>query len=206
MLFEYIKENYKPGEPIFLQDIKIEGMSDASIRQRMKKLTETGEIIRYEQGIYYIPGMSRLKGGVTLAPDTVARYKYISRMGRIMGYYAGYTLANKMGISVQVPFKEEITSNNIAAIVREVSIGNRVYIVRRAPVEVNEGNHLVLQLLELLKDIDEYSDDERNARQQMTDYIRRFQITRDAVDRYIGFFPLKVYKSIYEMRLDNVFA
>ena len=123
-----------------------------------------------------------------------------------MGYYAGYTLANKMGISVQVPFKEEITSNNIAAIVREVSIGNRVYIVRRAPVEVNEGNHLVLQLLELLKDIDEYSDDERNARQQMTDYIRRFQITRDAVDRYIGFFPLKVYKSIYEMRLDNVFA
>jgi hypothetical protein len=40
----------------------------------------------------------------------------------------------------------------------------------------------------------------------MTDYIRRFQITRDAVDRYIGFFPLKVYKSIYEMRLDNVFA
>ena len=206
MLFEYIKENYEPGEPIFLQDIKIDGMSEASIRQRIKKLTDTGEVIRYEQGVYYIPKMSRLKGTVTLAPDIVARYKYISRMGRIMGYYAGHTLANKMGISVQVPVKEEITSNNMAAIVREVSVGNRVYVVRKAPVEVNEGNHIVLQLLELLKDIYEYSDDEQVARQQVIDYIRKFQITRDAVDQYISYFPLKVYKSIYEMRLENVFA
>ncbi|MCM1126584.1 MAG: DUF6088 family protein [Lachnospiraceae bacterium] len=206
MLFEYIKENYNPGEPIFLQDIKIDGMSDAYIRQKFKKLTDSGEVKRYEQGIYYIPQMSRLKGMTALAPDIVARYKYISRMGRIMGYYAGHTLANKMGISMQVPVKEEITSNNMAAIVREVFVGNRVYIVRRAPVEINESNHIVLQLLELLKDIDEYSDDEQNAREQVAGYIRKFQITRNAVDQYIGYFPLKVYKSIYEMRLENVFA
>lgn len=206
MLSEYIKENYKPGEPIFLQDIKIDGMSDANIRQKIKKMTEEGEVIRYEQGIYYIPKISRLKGTSTLAPDIVARYKYISRMGRIMGYYAGHTLANKMGISTQVPLKEEITSNNMAAIVREVYVGNRVYVVRRAPVEVNEGNHIVLQLLELLKDIDEYSDDEQNVRQQIIDYIRKYQIKRDTVDCYIGYFPLKVYKAIYEMRLENVLA
>ncbi len=206
MLFEYIKENYEPGEPIFLQDIKIDGMSDTNIRQRLKKLTEAGEVLRYEQGVYYIPKKSRLKGTAALAPDIVARYKYISRLGRIMGYYAGHTLANKMGISTQVPVKEEITSNNMAAIVREVSVGNRVYVVRKAPVEVNESNHVVLQMLELLKDIDEYSDDEQDARQHVADYIRRFQITRDAVDQYIGYFPLKVYKSIYEMRLDNVFT
>lgn len=127
-------------------------------------------------------------------------------MGRIMGYYAGHTLANKLGISMQVPVKEEITSNNMAAIVREVSVGDRVYIVRKAPVEVNRDNHIVLQLLELLKDIEEYSDDEQAARQQIVDYIGRFQITREAVDQYIIYFPLKVYKSIYEMRLENVFA
>lgn len=206
MLSEYLKENYKPGEPIFLQDIQIEGMSGANIRQKIKKLSENGEIIRYEQGVYYIPPISRLKGTTDLVPDIVARYKYISRMGRIMGYYAGYTLANKMGISVQVPLKEEITSNNMAAIVREVTVGNRIYIVRKAPVKVNETNHVVLQLLELLKGIDEYIDDERDAREQVADYIRRFQITRDAVDQYIHYFPLKVYKAIYEMRLENVFT
>lgn len=206
MLSEYIKENYKPGEPIFLQDIKIDGMSDANVRQKIKKLTEVGEVLRYEQGIYYIPKVSRLKGIAALSPDIVVRYKYISRMGRIMGYYAGHTLANKMGISVQVPFKEEISSNNMAAIVREVSVGNRTYVVRKAPVEVNEGNHMVLQLLELLKNIDEYSDDEQDARALVTDYIRKFQITRKSVDQYIIYFPLKIYKSIYEMRLENVFA
>ena len=206
MLSEYIKEHYEPGEPIFLHDIKIDGVSDANIRQRIGRLTAAGELIRYEQGVYYMPKRSRLKGTAVLAPDTVARYKYISRMGRIMGYYAGHTLANKLGISMQVPVKEEITSNNMAAIVREVSVGDRVYIVRKAPVEVNRANHIVLQLLELLKDIEEYSDDEQAARQQIVDYIGRFQITREAVDQYIIYFPLKVYKSIYEMRLENVFA
>lgn len=206
MLLEYLTENYETGEPIFLQDIKITGMSEASIRQGIKKLTETGEVVRYDQGVYFIPKISRLKGTPTLAPDIVARYKYISRMGRIMGYYAGNTLANKMGISMQVPLKEEITSNNIAAIVREVSVGNRMYVVRKAPVEVNADNHVVLQLLELLKVIDEYSDNEQDAKQQVVNYIKKFQITRDAVDQYISYFPLKVYKSIYEMRLENVFA
>ena len=126
MLYEYLIDNYNPGEPIFLQDIVIEGMSDANVRQTIKKLTDMGELIRYEQGIYYLPKSSRLKGTTSLAPDTVARYKYISRLGRIMGYYAGHTLANKMGISAQVPLKEEITSNNMAAFVREVSLGDRV--------------------------------------------------------------------------------
>ena len=206
MLLNYLKENYEPGEPIFLQDIKITGISDAGIRQRIKKLTETGEVVRYEQGVYYMPKITRLQGAQTLAPDIVARYKYISRRGRIMGYYAGYTLANKMGISAQVPLKEEIASNNMAAVVREISVGNRIYVIRRAPVEVNKDNHTVLQLLELLKDIDKYNENERDIRQQLTDYIRRSQITREAVDKYIACFPIKVYKSIYEMRLENVFA
>jgi len=58
----------------------------------------------------------------------------------------------------------------------------------------------------LLKDIDEYGDEEQNARECVVDYIRKFQITREKVDLYIGYFPLKVYKSIYEMRLENVFT
>lgn len=206
MLLNYLKENYEPGEPIFLQDIKIAGISDACIRQRIKKLTETGEVIRYEQGVYYMPKMTRLRGMQTLAPDIVARYKYISRKGRIMGYYAGYTLANKMGLSAQVPLKEEIASNNMAAIVREISVGSRIYVVRRAPAEVDRENHVVLQLLEVLKDLDEYSDNEEETRQLLINYIKRFQITREAVDQYIVYFPIKVYKSIYEMRLENVFA
>ena len=47
--------------------------------------------------------------------DTVARYKYVSRGGKVDGFYSGNTFANQLGISTQVPNKVEIVSNNMAA-------------------------------------------------------------------------------------------
>ena len=70
--------------------------------------------------------------------DTVARYKYVSRGGKVDGFYSGNTFANQLGISTQVPNKVEIVSNNMAAKVREVPIGKRTFIVRRPVVPVNE--------------------------------------------------------------------
>lgn len=206
MLLQYLKDNYKEGEPIFLQDIYIEEMSDASIRQGMKKLVQSSELIRYEQGIYYIPKKSRLKGATTLASDVVARYKYIARQGHVTGYYAGHTLANKLGLSSQVPVKEEMISNNMAAIVREVELGGRIYVVRKPPVEVNAENYKVLQFLEILKGLDEYCDEYEGARDILANYIKQNNISRKMVSEYIEAFPMKVYKTIFDMRLDYVFA
>ena len=55
MLFEYLKEHYDDGEPIFLDDIHIEGMRRDNFRQQIKTLADAGKIVRYEKGIYYIP-------------------------------------------------------------------------------------------------------------------------------------------------------
>lgn len=206
MLLEYISKTYEPGEPIFLQDIDIAGMSAASIRQNMKKLVDVGAIERFDQGIYYIPVQSRLKGKRTLSPELVARNKYIARKGQIMGYYSGHTLANKMGLSTQVPVKEEIVSNNMAAIIREVEVGGRAFVVKKAPVLVNEANYKTLQLLEILKDIDGYCDDDCPKAEIVSRYIRENAIKRSDVERYITAFPLKAYKTIFDMRLDYVFA
>ena len=57
--------------------------------------------------------------------DTVARYKYVSRGGKVDGFYSGNTFANQLGISTQVPNKVEIVSNNMVAKVREVPIETR---------------------------------------------------------------------------------
>ena len=54
--------------------------------------------------------------------DTVARYKCVSRGGKVDGFCSGNTFANQLGISTQVPNKVEIVSNNMAAKVREVPI------------------------------------------------------------------------------------
>lgn len=87
MLYEYLCSNYKPNEPIFVADVSLP-VSNVNLRQMFKILCDSGKIRRFDTGVYYIPKESRLKGGVPLGADTVARYKYISRNGRVDGYYS----------------------------------------------------------------------------------------------------------------------
>lgn len=204
MLLEYLKKHYKEGEPIFLDDIHIEGMRRDNLRQQIKTLADTGKIVRYEKGIYYIPKTSRFPSSTGPSPETVANYKYISRMGRIDGYYSGNTFANILGISTQVPMKKEIVSNNIAAIVKEISIGKQIFIVRHSNVPVTKENVHVLQLLELLKNLDNYLDsDYDEARNRIKDYTDKNHITKEDIDRYIRHYPDSTFRYYYEMRLEN---
>ena len=55
MIYDYLMENYKQGEPIFSADIHIHEMSEENIRYHLKKLTDDGVICRFESGIYYLP-------------------------------------------------------------------------------------------------------------------------------------------------------
>ena len=109
-------------------------------------------------GIYYLPKESRLTGGVPLGADTVARYKYVSRNGRIDGYYSGYTFANQLGVITQVPYTLEIVSNNASAKVQEVNLQGRKVILRKAKIPVTKENYKILQFLDFLKDVELYMD------------------------------------------------
>lgn len=132
MLYDYLIENYKVAEPIFFSDIEIEGITRSAINQQLKKLCDEEKLMKYENGVYYLPKKSRLSGAVGINADMVAKYKYIARRGKVDGFYSGNAFANQIGISTQVPNKVEIVSNNIAAKVREISIGKRKFIVRKS--------------------------------------------------------------------------
>lgn len=206
MLYEYLKKNYKPNEPIFLTDIDLE-VSNNYLRQMFKVLCDEGKIKRYDTGIYYLPSVSRLKGGAVMAPDMVARYKYISRNGKVEGYYSGYTFANQLGLTTQVPFNIEIVSNSASAKYREVKVKNQKVILRKPKAVVTKDNCNVLQLLDLLKDVELYADEENDdTRELVVKYIRDNSITMEKLDQYISLYPDKVYKNLYEMRLYYVFA
>ena len=207
MLYKFLLQNYNAGEPIFISDIKINGMSEVNVRQQFKVLTDSGKLMRYENGIYFIPKKSRLNGIGGPVADTVAYYKYISRGNSVQGYYSGYTFANQLGLSMQVPRKVEIVSNNIAAKRREVFIGKKSYIIRKAVLPVTEDNYKVLQLLELLKNLDSYTDDNREkTANRLAEYIKRCNMRREDVDKYISVFPDSTYRYFYEMGLEYVLA
>lgn len=46
-VYSYIESNYQPNEPIFLSELSIPGMKAVSVRQQMKKLTESGQLKRF---------------------------------------------------------------------------------------------------------------------------------------------------------------
>ena len=148
-LYKYLISNYKPNEPIFVSDLQI-SISDANLRQMFNLLCDSGKIKRFDTGIYYLPKESRLTGGVPLGADTVARYKYVSRNGRIDGYYSGYTFANQLGVITQVPYTLEIVSNNASAKVQEVNLQGRKVIL---PVWHNVSKDTVKQYSPILADM-----------------------------------------------------
>jgi len=207
MLYEYLKQNYMPGEPIFSGDIEIPGMTEENLRYHLKKLTDDGIISRFEAGIYYIPKLDILGERIGLSSETVAVHKYIKRRGKRVGYYSGFTLANRMGLSTQVPFTVEITSNYAPAQVRELTIKNRKYVVRRPIVEVTEENVAVLQFLDCLKDVEKCAEEEMDVCGKiLSEYARHNDITKKRVDELIANYPMKIYKAIYETGVEYVSA
>lgn len=206
MLYDFLLQHYVAGEPIFISDIEIRGISDVNLRQQFKLLTDSKKLARYEYGIYYIPKKTRLNGGGAPSADTVAFYKYISRRDHVTGYYSGHTFANQLGLSTQVPRKVEIVSNNIAAKKREISIGRQTYIVRKAGITVTKENYRILQLLDLLKNLDQYIDNKDKASNRLTEYVKHCNIRRMDIDRYISGYPDTTYRYFYEMRLEYVLA
>ena len=198
MLYGYLIENFKPYEPIFTADIDID-MVGNSLRPKLKELCDSGKLCRYEAGVYYLPGKMKLKGLTPISASVVARSKFINRRGKVRGYYSGYTFANQIGLSLQVPYVQEIVTNEASAKVREIDIKGQKFIIRKPKAEVTEENVYTLQFLDFLSDIDKYLDgSSENILDKLEKLIRDEKITKELIDTYINLYPTKVYKNLYE--------
>ena len=62
-------------------------------------------------------------------------------------------------------------------------------------------------MLEFLKDMDVYCEIEKDEMSKVVlSYIEKFKISKDDFDKYLQFYPEKIYKSIYEAGVVNAFA
>lgn len=122
MLWKYISNNYSPGNPIIASDIDI-GITEVNKHRQFKLLTDSGKLLRFENGIYYIPKKPLLGGNVAIPPEK----KYISRNDKIMGYYSGFVFANIIEISTQMSFVQEIVTNEIGNPIKRLNYNGRSY-------------------------------------------------------------------------------
>ena len=206
MLYNYIKEQYKEAEPIFLADLLIKNITESELNQQLKEFFEKGSLQKYDEEVYFIPKKSKLNLAVGPNADVVARYRFISKGDNVDGFYAGNTFANQIGISVQVPYVIEIVSNNVSDD-GEVLIGNRRFVVRKPVVPITKENVHVLQMLELLAKLDTYLDcSYEEAKEKFAEYISVCGITKSDVELFIKEYPPSALEYYYELGLEHVLA
>ncbi|MCD7954567.1 MAG: hypothetical protein LUG93_02170 [Lachnospiraceae bacterium] len=197
-LYEYLKANYNQNVPIFAKDIRFQKMSPSNIRYHLAHMANKGLIAKYEPGIYYFPKEDITGAAVALSPDNIVYDKYIRSSGDCIGFYSGYTFANRIGLSAQVPYVKEICSNAAPAPVREIMIQQSKYILRKPPVPVTEENVNTLQLLDCLKNFDRCADEPMHTCSSiLSQYCKVYKISKTMVDKYIRYYPKSVFSTIY---------
>lgn len=194
-LYSALISKYKPGEPILLKDLKYEKTSNDVIRQQLKKLTDKGNINRFDDGVYYF--------GDDILIDNVIESKYIKKNDEIYGYYSGRNLAIDLGIIDEEP-KREIITNNFKAIVRKLKLGDETITVRHSDLKIDSKNCYVLRLLDMFKRVsfDEYVNNE--TKYKLKKYIEKYYIKKSDIDQYIKYFPKKTYKNIYILGINEI--
>ena len=201
-LYEYLLDNYKENEPIFLVDIQIDGMTRTNVRQQIKKLADTGKVKRFDNGIYFLPKKTIFKSGSQLAPEKVLECKYLRDKDKRCGYVSGLMFFNQMGLTTQIPMMYEVVSNKATNDYRETSLAKSRVIVRKPKVPVTEKNYKALQFLDMLKDVDVYSEvTGKPLQDRLYRYMDDANLSISEMEPYFAYYPDKLYKNLVETRV-----
>lgn len=180
MLKTYLMENYGYNEPIFLNDLAVEGLSENAVRQSVKRLVASGFLERYDNGIYYIPKQGGVLGKSYLDPATVIMRKYVQSKSETYGYVTGISFANQLGLTTQVPAVIEIVTNREATNGRLITIGMQRVRIRKAPIEVSNSNAELLQLLDSIGQAEMYTElPMKETIDTLVGYVRKKRFTKE---------------------------
>lgn len=165
----YLMENFGYNEPIFLNDLSVEGLSENVIRQSLESLCSDGFLEKYDNGIYYIPKQDRLLGKSYLDPFLVILRKYVQNKSEIFGYMTGISFANQLGLTTQVPAVIEIVTNCEVTNGCMLMVGNQKVRVKQSVITIDNSN------AELLQFLDAISQAEKNTELSMQETIDIFR-------------------------------
>lgn len=189
-LAETLRSEIGVGKPILTSEILrlCEGMARSSVFEKIGGCLRSGDLARFDRGVYYVPEPSVVPGlGMPLNPESVLRKKYIGDGADVYGFRSGLSLLNDRGVSSQVPATLEITTNKSPRRVYRVKPfgGYRAVLLRRPRVPVRAGNVAELEALDALGavDPDALASNERAALAAMLDSCDRGTLL-DAAQSY----------------------
>ena len=196
-LYQYLTENYQDNEPFFLSDIQMEGMTDDQVRRQLKALVLGEKVKCFAKGIYYLPQKNIFKSGSKPTLEKVLEYKYLRDKDGQCGYISGLLFFNQLGLTTQVPMQYEIVSNKATNEYRATSLAKSRIIIRKPRVTVTEKNYMALQFLDMLKDVDAYSElSGDNLQKRLIQYMKDAGLKFSDLESYFPYYPDKIYKNL----------
>lgn len=202
MVYDYIVENYKNGDPIFLSELPYR--SKDYLRQEMKQLTDEGKLERVYNGVYFLsyPTILGTKGKMSI--DRYIDKKYLNAGGKVSGYITGLQLANRYGFTSQNPSCYEVCSNEATTKQRKLNIDGNTIIIYKPVARITEENRTALQFLDLMSGIDRYSElSGEEYKEKLMKYVETNKVDFDQVKKYLPLYPDRAYRNIYEGGLMN---
>jgi len=209
-IYTYIRENYKPGKSILLTQIveQFASIRSGTIKETLRRLYLQGTLLRIKPGLYQLPSDEVplvLQTGSVI--DAIETLYLIDEKNSPVGYLSGINFANKLGLTTQTAAADYIISNNVANKKREIKINNIRFIINRSRYEVNRENYKLLQVLDLLPNLKQYSDftyDE--SLKEIKKYLRDVKIPLDKMTDIVGRYPEKAQLLFYQAGLHNDIA
>ena len=198
MLMERLKTHFELNEPIFTNEI-LEIMQDYSrprIYQLINEAERNGELIHYDNGIYYMPKQTEFGLSVPTV-NSVVNKKYIKNKGDTFGIYGKFVIELNFLVSFQVPNVIEVITNNESRKIREIMIRGRKVILRKSRVPITNEHEGAYTLMELFNNIDmrQYQE-EKKIQDSVFEYIKEKQIKRSDILSLADAFPAKAMKNI----------
>ncbi|MCF0237255.1 MAG: hypothetical protein HUK24_01540, partial [Sphaerochaetaceae bacterium] len=134
----------------------------------------------------------------------VIEKKYLYEANERCGYYSGLTFANSIGLTTQVPSVYEVTTNKATKDYRVTNIASSKIIIRRPRVMISNYNYKALQFMDLMKDLELYSELEiEEAKKVVIDYASKSRITFKQIENYLQYYPDSIYKNLYKVGILN---
>ena len=197
MVYDYILQNFKNGEPIFFYELPRN--SDDYLRQEVKQLVDQGKLERLYNGVYYLPYVTILGTKGRISMDRYIEKKYLGTKEKVSGYVTGLSLANRYGFTTQNPSCYEVCSNEATTKQRKQLVDGNTVIVYKPLAEITGKNKSALQFLDLMTSIDKYSEISGEERKnKIQKYINTVNVDLNTVKEYLPLYPDRVYRNLYE--------
>ena len=89
-------------------------------------------------------------GGKKMVFQKIVKQLYITDGVDVFGFYSGFSLLNRVGLTTQVPGKVELFSNRVAKSCRK-RIGNVDFIIKKPVLFIDNENFELMRFIEVMK-------------------------------------------------------